>query len=138
MKRVGVHFLMVLVLGPPVFCQNNVNLSWQASSDAASNPSLTYNIYRAPTCAGPFARLNGSGISTTSYVDPAVASGATYCYQVTAVLSGTESMPSNPAIAAVPPPANRQRTCAHGGPLIGWIRCVGSRVKGSGSKPFIH
>jgi hypothetical protein len=109
--------------------QHAVKLSWTASSDASANPSLTYNVYRASTCAGHFALINSAPVPATAYVDASSAAGAAYCYQVTAVLGGVESAPSNHAIATVPPPPDRQPFCSHRGPVIGWIRCLGSRPK---------
>jgi len=109
--------------------QYAVKLSWTASADAAANPSLTYNVYRAPSCAGHFVQINAAPVTGTAFIDSSAASGAAYCYQVTAVLSGTESAPSNQAVAAAPPPANRQAVCPHRGPVIGWIRCLSARPK---------
>jgi hypothetical protein len=105
----------------------NVALAWTASASAAANPSLTYNVYRSPGCSGSFTLLNSSAVSATNFTDAGVAPG-TYCYQVTAVLSGAESVPSNQAAAIVPGPAppRQQPGCAHRGSLVGWIRCVGS------------
>jgi hypothetical protein len=109
--------------------QYSVRLTWTASSDAAANPSLTYNVYRAATCPEHFAKINSAPVTGTSYVDNNVGAGAAYCYQVTAVLSAVESVPSNQAVAAVPPPSARQAACEHHGPIIGWIRCVAARPK---------
>jgi len=111
---------------------HNVSLSWTASTSGAGNPSLTYNIYRSPGCSGSFALLNSSPIASTSFLDVAVPPG-TYCYQATAILAGLESAPSNQATAVVLSPTvvnvlpTPQTGCSHRGPLIGWIRCIGSR-----------
>jgi fibronectin type 3 domain-containing protein len=80
---------------------------------------------------------NTSPVTNTTYLDSPVATGATYCYEVTAVLGGLESTPSNQAIAAVPPSPNRQAACEHRGPLIGWICCVAARPKRTESSPQI-
>lgn len=130
MKRIAIAVVLGIALNAtPAICQRTVQITWQASSSAAGNPTLTYNVYRAPNCAGQFLKLNALGLSVTSYVDAAVAPGATYCYRVTAVLNGVESAPSNPAVAVIPPPVDRQAACEHRGPLIGWIRCLGARSK---------
>lgn len=119
----------------PARAQHNVTLTWTASTSAAGNPSLTYNIYRSSGCSGGFAVLNTAPISATSFLDVAVPPG-TYCYQATAVLAGLESIPSNQASAVVPAaivitmPPGSSRGCSHRGPLIGWIRCIGSRPHG--------
>jgi fibronectin type 3 domain-containing protein len=138
MERKGIALALLLgaALGAtPAYSQRTIKITWQASPDAAGNPSLTYNVYRASSCGGQFSKLNSAGISATSYVDPSVATGAAYCYQVTAVLNGAESVPSNQAFAKVPPLANRQATCEHRGPLIGWIRCIGMRPKRPTPRP---
>jgi hypothetical protein len=112
--------------------QHNVSISWTASTSAAGNPSLTYNVYRSSGCSGTFALLNTTPIGATTFLDAAVPPG-TYCYQATAVLSGLESTPSNEASAVVPAvviitvPPTQPNGCPHRGPLIGWIRCIGSR-----------
>ncbi|HTR47613.1 MAG TPA: fibronectin type III domain-containing protein [Verrucomicrobiae bacterium] len=130
MKRITMTVVFGCALcSPTALAQRSVKLTWQPSPDAGSNPSLGYNVYRASACAGQFSKLNSSVISGTTYFDTAVATGAAYCYQVTAVLSGVESAPSNRVVAVVPPPSNRQETCDHRGSLIAWIRCVGSRPK---------
>jgi len=139
MKRIAIALALGAALNAtPAVCQRTVQITWQASSSAAGNPSLTYNVYRAPTCAGQFSKLNGAGVSATTYVDTTVAVGATYCYEVTAVLNGLESAPSNQAVAAVPPPSNREAACEHRGPLIGWIRCLGARPKRPGANSPSH
>lgn len=130
MKRIVAVVVLAIPLGPwPAHAQYAIRLSWAASSDAAANPSLTYNVYRASTCSGRFSIINAAPITSTSYVDTTSGAGASYCYQVTAVLAGVESVASNQAITTVPPPADRQATCEHRGPIIGWIRCLGSRPR---------
>lgn len=130
MKRIAAILALAFAFGAsPARSQYVVKITWTASIGAASNPSLTYNVYRAATCPGHFTRVNTVPVTGTSYVDTNAATGAAYCYQVTAVLSGVESAPSNQAIAEVPPPPDRQATCQRRGPVIGWIRCLGSRPK---------
>ena len=131
MKRIAVvleRIAVVLVLAfaldsAPARAQNSVRVSWTASSDAGGNPSLVYNVYRAGSCPGQFSKLDSVPASGTSYLDTNVAVGAVYCYQVTAVLNGVESMPSNQVIAAIPPSGKPESSCRHRGALIGWIRC---------------
>ena len=131
MKRIAAVLALAIAshASPSRAQQYVVKLSWTASSDAGANPSLTYNVYRAPTCAGRFTQINSAPVTGTSFVDTGAASGAAYCYKVTAVLTGMESTPSNQAVAAVPPPSDRQAACAHRGPVVGWLRCLGSRPK---------
>ena len=134
-KGVAGLVLLVFAVAPrPVHAQHNISLMWTASTSAAGNPSLTYNVYRSASCSGTFALLNTTPISATNFVDVAVPPG-TYCYQATAVLAGLESTPSNEASAVVPAaiiavPPGPSSGCSHRGPLIGWIRCIGSRPHG--------
>lgn len=127
-------FSFFLAAGP-AHAQHNVSLTWTASTSAAGNPSLTYNVYRSSGCSGTFALLNTAPISSTGFLDVAVPPG-TYCYQATAVLEGLESTPSNEVSAVVPAaviitaPPNPSGGCSHRGPLIGWIRCIGSHPHG--------
>jgi hypothetical protein len=124
-----VLLLAMALLASPARAQFSVRLSWTASSSAAGNSTLTYNVYRASTCAARFSKINSAPVMGISYVDSGAASGAAYCYQVTAVLAGLESAPSNQAVAAVPPQSDRQAACAHRGPIVGWLRCVGAHAK---------
>jgi hypothetical protein len=133
MKSTAVLAILALafISAAPARAQtHNVALAWTASASAAANPSLTYNVYRSPGCSGTFTLLNSSTVSATTFIDSGVSAG-TYCYRVTAVLSGAESAPSNQAAAIVPAPTPPRAPpgCAHRGPLIGWLRCVGSQPK---------
>lgn len=77
---------------------HSVTLSWQPST---SSNVVGYNVYRGNQ-SGSYGLLVSMN-STTSYVDPAVQSGNTYYYVVTAVDSvGSESTYSNQAQAVVP------------------------------------
>ena len=120
------------IVATPALAQHNVTLTWTASVSSAGNPSLTYNVYRSSSCSGTFTLLNSVPIAATNFLDAAVPPG-TYCYEATAVLSAVESVPSNQASATVPAaivitvPSIPAGGCSHRGPLIGWIRCIGSR-----------
>ncbi|MFY9690029.1 MAG: hypothetical protein WA369_03725 [Candidatus Acidiferrales bacterium] len=124
-----------LAATPVVRAQHNVSLAWTASTSAVGNPSLTYNVYRSSSCSGTFTLLNTAPISATNFLDGAVPPGS-YCYEATAVLAGLESTASNQASAVVPAaivitvPAAPSGGCSHRGPLISWIRCIGSRPHG--------
>jgi hypothetical protein len=136
MKRIFATLALAYILAAsPARAQYAVNLTWTASASAAANPSLTYDVYRAPTCAGNFTKVNLAPLTGTTYIDSGAATGAAYCYQVTAVLGGLTSVPSNQAIVAVPPPPDRQGACQHRGPIVGWIRCIGSRPKRAAPQP---
>jgi hypothetical protein len=136
MKRIAALLALVLAFGASTaHAQYTIRITWTASVDAAANPSLTYDVYRASTCGGHFVKINAAPVANTNYLDASVATGAAYCYQVTSVLGGVSSAPSNQAVAVVPPPTDRQATCTHRGPIIGWIRCVAARPKRATPQP---
>lgn len=82
---------------------HSVALAWTASTDAAANPTLTYNVYRAVTCAGTFSKIS-SGVAAVTFTDTSVQPGA-YCYQVTAFVNSAESVPSNQSTVVILPAA---------------------------------
>jgi hypothetical protein len=117
--------LAITLATPAARAQHSVTLTWTASTDAAANPSLTYNVYRSSTCTGTFAKRNASPV-VTSYAETGVLPGS-YCYQVTSVLSGSEGAPSNQAAVLIPAPTfPQQSACTHRGSLAEWLRCVAS------------
>jgi hypothetical protein len=92
---------------------HSATLTWIASSDAAANPSLTYNVYKLlPSGACPaisptgvagalilgFQKINTTPITALTFIDsgtpPPLALGL-QCYFATALLNGAESVPSN-------------------------------------------
>lgn len=88
--------------GVGVLAQYSVGLAWSGST---SQNIAGYNIYRAPfaNACGAFAKVNSSLNPGTSYTDPTVAAGTTYCYATTAVNSSNEeSSYSNQAQVAIP------------------------------------
>jgi hypothetical protein len=126
MKKAAALALLAVASAATAHAQHNVNLAWTASADAATNPSLTYNIYRSSTCTGAFTKLNSTPVSSTNYLDTSMQQGS-YCYQVTSVLSGTESEPSNQAAVVIgSPQVPEQIGCPRRGNLITWLRCVRS------------
>jgi hypothetical protein len=124
-------------------------LSWVASASAASNPSLTYNVYRASPCSGAFVKINAAPVATPVYLDTQPAPGS-YCYEVTAMLSGSESGPSNVAAATILPiqsqsqaatnssatPVSAKAACSHAGDLIAWIHCVAAKARAKAAPPL--
>jgi hypothetical protein len=79
---------------------HTVALSWVAS---ASANVAGYNIYRGTVSGGPYALVNASLITSTSFTDTTVPSGQTFYYVATAVDSyGDESVFSNEMQAVVP------------------------------------
>jgi hypothetical protein len=66
----------------------SARLTWNEVSGATS-----YSVYRGNTPGG--GTLLASGLTTPTYLDSAVSSGATYYYTVVAISFGTPSGPSN-------------------------------------------
>jgi hypothetical protein len=82
--------------------QHQVSLSWSAPSGSVV-PIVGYNIYRSTGSSAASQLLNSSIDAQTAYVDSTVQAGSTYNYIVESVdSSGTASIPSNEATAAVP------------------------------------
>jgi hypothetical protein len=85
----------------------SVTLRWKASRSS----DTTVNIYReAGTCppsassTSGFTRIASNYPAGGPYTDSNVMPGKTYCYLITAVAAGTESLPSNPFQIVVPSP----------------------------------
>jgi len=104
-------FMLVFLVIPVLFCTpasaqaHSVSLAWTASTDSA----VSYNLYRLSgacpsTGTSGFSKITAAPVTATTYTDSAVAPG-TYCYYATAVLNGSESIPSNLASAVVLPAA---------------------------------
>lgn len=84
---------------------HTVGLSWDASTSAEVSG---YNVYRAlyNYSCGSFLKINSAPITSTSYTDSQVSTGASYCYATTAVTaSGAESDYSN-IVSSVQIPAS--------------------------------
>jgi hypothetical protein len=148
--RVAVVFALCAFTASGTLAQSqSTYLQWAPSSSAASNPSLTYNVYRASMCAGTFAKINAAPVTATIYLDNQPAPGS-YCYQVTAVLGGVESNPSNTATATIlplqlqpqatitssTPPASAKAACSHAGDLVNWVRCVAGKARAKMAPPL--
>lgn len=100
---------LALVFAAPAKAQHSASLTWTASTDAAANPTLGYNVYRlAGACPASgtagFTKLNSVSVTTTSFTDSTISLGNA-CYYVTATLNGAESVPSNTASAVILPGA---------------------------------
>ena len=102
--------LFVLLLASCASAQSthSVTLTWTASPDAASNPTLAYDVYRAPAAcpATPlvFVKVATTAPLATTFTDTNVPIG-TMCYAVTSLVNGAESVQSNPAPAVILPAA---------------------------------
>jgi hypothetical protein len=111
-KKILVSLLFLLAFALPAFGQSahSVTATWVASPDAVANPSITYNIYRATsTCpiVAPvvLAKIGSTAAGILTFPDTNVSVGNTYCYAVTAVLNGLESVDSQTAQAVILPAA---------------------------------
>ena len=106
-----------LLLAVSSFAQSthSVVLNWTASSDAKANPTLTYNVYRAPgNCSDPLLpkpiKINSTPVRTVSFIDTSVSEGNSYCYIAKSALNGLESVPSNTAQAVILPSPHQAST----------------------------
>jgi len=94
---VGVVLFRVAASGKP----HSVLLKWNPPDPKPGVTVTGYNIYRSQL-DGTFKPI-ASGVTTASYVDRNVRSGAFYRYFVRAVdAAGHESPPSGPASAVIP------------------------------------
>ena len=134
--------LFLSIFNVPLQAQtpHSVTLTW----DDTLNPSgTTYNIYRAVgLCSGApaFSKI-AAAIATKTYTDTSVTSGD-YCYEVTATLNGTESAPSNTALAPVPflpvpaPTSSLTITSNPAAPTVGQsVTLIASVATSNGSSP---
>lgn len=90
---------------------HSVSLEWDAPVTASGATIDSYNIYRGEAlsssgCSGINFMPEGStsGAASTTFTDTSVLGGHTYCYQVTAIINSTETLPSNAVEATVPSP----------------------------------
>jgi hypothetical protein len=115
MRKIIFAISILFLFAIPARAQTHtVALTWTASIDAAANPTLTYNIYRAnKACATAtiFTIVNSGPIITTTFTDIGLQPGA-YCYQGTAVLNGAESLASNQAPVVILPAAQTNLVAA--------------------------
>lgn len=101
MKR----FFALIVLFFSVVAQaqaaHQVVLAWTASVDGG-----VVTVYRAPGACSTSSTFTSitTGVATNTYTDSTVTVGA-FCYQVTTVVNGVESLPSNQVTARILPSA---------------------------------
>ncbi|MGC1594048.1 MAG: choice-of-anchor D domain-containing protein, partial [Candidatus Acidiferrales bacterium] len=85
--------------GTATSTSHSVALSWNPSSSTVAG----YFVYRSSQASGPYAKMNSSADSSTSYSDSTVANGQVYYYVVTAVSSSNiESAYSNQVSVTIP------------------------------------
>ena len=90
--------------GIPAGTAHSVTLTWQAPSPVGGSGTISgYNIYRSPSNAVTYAKVNTALNVGLTFTDSTVSAGASYNYCVTTVDSiGEESVCSAPAMANVP------------------------------------
>src|SRR5258708_12053268 len=109
MRLSGILLLVpLLLLAVPARSQSHsVSLSWNASADAAANPTLAYNVYRLSgacpaTGTAGFTKLSASPVSGTTFTDATVPL-AHVCYYLPPPLNPPETIPSNtPSLPLLP------------------------------------
>jgi hypothetical protein len=96
MKRL----LLIALLFPTLsFAANQAVLTW--GYDMVAFPTATFNVYRG--LKGQAKVLSATGVTALTATDSTgLATGSTYCWEVTAVVGGTESAPSNEACKTFP------------------------------------
>ena len=62
-----------------------VDLNW---ADNIESDLAGYNVYRNVISGGPYTKITGSLLITSSYIDTSISPGTTYYYVVTAVDNG--------------------------------------------------
>ena len=101
MKRITLALALLFAI--PLFGQgaHQVTLTWTASTDGgavtvyrASGACSTSSIFTAVT----------TGVAVNTFVDSTVTVGS-FCYEVTTVVGGAESLPSNQVTARILPGA---------------------------------
>jgi fibronectin type 3 domain-containing protein len=116
-----------------------INLTWSGVSGASS-----YNIYRG-TAAGA-ETLYVTGVVSPFFGDTGLGNGVTYFYQVTAILSGTESARSGEAFATTAPVAPSNPTARAGSEQVtlSWTAPHGAqsynlyRATAQGAETLLH
>lgn len=84
---------------------HSVTLTWTPSADSDGGTVGSNNVYRAPgacSAAGTMAQI-ATAVAAPTYKDGTVAVGESYCYEVTFVINGTESAPTNEVSVTVKP-----------------------------------
>jgi fibronectin type 3 domain-containing protein len=90
--------------GAPSGTAHSVTLTWTAPSPVGGSGTVSgYNVYRSPSSATNYAKLNTAVNAGLTYTDASVSAGTSYSYCVTTVDTlGEESVCSGPATANVP------------------------------------
>jgi len=74
-------------LKPADKTSTSLALTWQPNSAAAG-----FNVYRSPSKAGPYTKINNSPVSGASFADRGLSANTTYHYEISAIApTGSES-----------------------------------------------
>jgi hypothetical protein len=85
--------------GTAASANHSATVSW----DNGDPTAISYTVYRSGVSGGPYAPLNASPLSVTTYTDSSVSAGSTYFYVVTeSNAAGVESQFSSEVSATVP------------------------------------
>ena len=76
-----------------------VSLDW---SDNGEGDLASYNIYRSTTFGGGYAKVNGSPLSSSDYIDNTVTNSTIYYYVVTAVDTALNESAYSNQVSAIP------------------------------------
>lgn len=109
MKKLAIAIIFATLGVITGFAQHSATLTWKASADSTAITPGTASVYRA-SGACPATGIGTASYSLLSvtapaggpYVDTSVTGGATFCYYVTASISGGTSDPSNTCTVTVP------------------------------------
>src|SRR3954468_3463148 len=77
-----------------------VDLRWSANGESDLDG---YDVFRATSPAGPFARVNPSRLETTAFTDTTVTGGTAYVYAVTASDTANQRSADSAQVTGTPP-----------------------------------
>jgi beta-glucanase (GH16 family) len=128
---------------------SQVQLSWGASSTAAGDPGITYNIFRSTTPGAAhnisntnMANMISTGVHGTTFTDVLLKPGTTYYYVVTATgQESGESALSNEAVVTLPTTGtNVQPIAISSGSLVGsdnFVQDIGFNLGATNAYPDV-
>ncbi|HTD25177.1 MAG TPA: malectin domain-containing carbohydrate-binding protein [Terriglobales bacterium] len=139
----------VTALTATAISNSQVQLSWGASATAASDPGITYNIFRSTTAGTAhnisntdMTHMISTGVHGTSFTDVLLTPGTTYHYVVTATgQESGESPLSNEASVTLPTTGtNVQAIAINSGGLVGtdnFVQDIGYNLGASNAYPDV-
>jgi fibronectin type 3 domain-containing protein len=79
----------------------SATLAW-SWAQGTGDMALGFHVQRSTTTGGPYTIINTLPVTTLTYLDTAVAVGATYYYVITAYNNGGDSSKSNEVACTLP------------------------------------